>query len=47
MGPTNKAEFTDIYLHVNTIDIKEARFLCSCHFITEFNDMKIYLFTQM
>lgn len=45
MGTTNKIEFTDIYLHISTIGIKEARFLRSCHFVTESNDMKIYLFT--
>lgn len=47
MGTTNKTEFTDIYLHISTIEIREARFLRSCHFITESKDMKIYLFTEM
>ena len=47
METTNKIEFTDIYLHVNTIEMKEVRFLRSCPFIPESNDMKIYLFIHM
>lgn len=46
MGTTNKVEFASVYLHISTIEIKEARFLRSCHFITESSAMKIYLFIQ-
>lgn len=42
----NKTECTYIYRHVNTIETEEARFLDSYLFITESNDVKLYLSTQ-